>query len=176
MKGPDKTDFMDAASLFEYGFNNFEQIPVEGGSMTLPKGMTADDTTDETFEGPEGKKHVEFYYRQLPVGMADMTQTDYALLRHLEPPVVESVVTEVTSVQETAEAAPAEETAAGETKKKGGGGLVVLIVLIILALAGFGGLLIYRDYQERKRQAERRRKIMERRRKQERKDGDDKRS
>lgn len=173
MKGPDKTDFMDAASLFEYGFNNFEQLSVEGGSMTLPKGMTADDTTDEIFEGPEGKKHVEFYYRQLPVGMADMTETGYALLRHLEPPAVESVVTEETSAAETAEAAPAEESGSGQASRKGGGGLVILIVLIILALAGFGGLLVYRDYQERKRQAERRRKIMERRRKQEKKDGED---
>ena len=51
LRGPDKSDFVDAAKLFEYGFNEFERVEVPGGYVTLPRGKTLDDVTVETASG-----------------------------------------------------------------------------------------------------------------------------
>ena len=82
MKGPDKSDFVDAAKLFEYGFNEFEKLEVPGGFVTLPAGKTLEDTTDETEDAGDGRLTVRFYYNQLPVGSAEMTEAQYKELRH----------------------------------------------------------------------------------------------
>ena len=168
MKGPDKTDFVDAARLFDYGFDNFEKIEVPGGSVTLPAGKSIDETGDDTVALPDGRMHVNFYYNQLPVGSADMTETEYCTLRGLPLPEVESAVSDTVSGEAVGTEGPAGENGSVSEKKTSSGGWVpVLIILILLCAIATGGLLLYKDHKEQKRQAERRRKVMERRRAQE---------
>ena len=80
LKGPDKTDFVDAADLFEYGYQNFEKIPVQGGSVNLPAGKTLADTTHEAEPYGDGKVLVRFTCNKLPVGCAMMTEGEYGAL------------------------------------------------------------------------------------------------
>ena len=168
MKGPDKTDFADAARLFDYGFDNFVKIEVPGGSVTLPAGKSIDETGDDTVALPDGRMHVVFYYNQLPVGQADMTETEYCTLRGLPLPEVESVVSDTASGEAVGTEGPAGDNGSVSEKKASSGGWVsVLIILILLCAIATGGLLLYKDHKEQKRQAERRRKVMERRRAQE---------
>ena len=165
MKGPDKTDFADAALLFEYGFDNFEQISVPGGSITLPHGYDVDDTTDESTENADGTKTVSFYYNRLPVGRAVMSAEQYAQMRHISLPPV-------------AEEPAVEEPAQVEEKKESGFPLTLVIILLLVAAACAGGILLYRDHVEkqrrrerarRKRAAERRKQLQEMRKNQEKK-------
>lgn len=153
MKGPDKTDFSDAAELFEYGFNEFSKIEVPGGSINLPNGYTVDDTGDDTMDMADGTKRVTFYFDRLPVGKAVMTQQQYAELRHLSLPApAEEEKTE-------------EETAQPARDKSGNGGWIGIVVIVLLAAAILtGAFLLYRDYMEKKRRRERRKRALERKR------------
>ena len=136
--------------------------------MTLPAGKSIDETGDDTVTLPDGRMHVNFYYNQLPVGSADMTETEYCTLRGLPLPEVESAVSDTVSGEAVGTEGPAGENGSVSEKKTSSGGWVpVLIILILLCAIATGGLFLYKDHKEQKRQAERRRKVMERRRAQE---------
>ncbi len=52
----------DSTALFDYAFNNFDSIEVDGKAMTVPKGVTAADLTMESKQ--KGKKTLNQYYYQ----------------------------------------------------------------------------------------------------------------
>lgn len=67
----------DSIALFDYAFNNFESIDVNGRKMTVPKGVTVSDLTMETSD-KNGKTLNRYYYNSQFVGYviaADPTET-----------------------------------------------------------------------------------------------------
>ena len=51
----------DSTSLFNYAFDNFDTIDVDGTAMTVPKGVTVNDLTTDTAER-NGKTLTRYYY------------------------------------------------------------------------------------------------------------------
>ncbi len=79
MHGPDTTDFVDHASLFDYGFNNFRHVSLDGnsgegvttGTVTLPNSVSLSDL--EVSEVQEGEGTIRYYtYEGNPVGKASV--------------------------------------------------------------------------------------------------------
>ena len=88
----------DSTSLFNYAFDNFDTIDVDGTAMTVPKGVTVNDLTTDTAER-NGKMLTRYYYSGQFVGY-----------------VAEAQPTETPAVEETAEtAAESSETEAAES-------------------------------------------------------------
>lgn len=59
----------DTIALFDYAFNNFDSIDVNGVKMTVPKGVTAADLTTQSFER-NGNTFNQYYYNGQFVGYA----------------------------------------------------------------------------------------------------------
>ena len=57
----------DTIALFDYAFNNFDTITLNGKNMTVPKGVTVDDLTVKTKE-KNGQIMNQFYYSGQFVG------------------------------------------------------------------------------------------------------------
>ena len=57
----------DTTALFDYAFNNFDTIDVNGVKMTVPKGVSAADLTTENFER-NGNTYVRYFYSGQFVG------------------------------------------------------------------------------------------------------------
>ena len=161
MRGPDKTDFKDAASLFEYGFNQFGKVEVTAGKVTIPYGITADQLTSEPVAssgetGADSLHEVRYFYNGIMVGSAYMTQAEYDTYMGVE------------STAATADQTSADEKNAGK-KESGGKGtvgrtflLIFLIVLVVLA----GALvmrILYVQREKKRRAALRRRRRAARR-------------
>lgn len=156
MRGPDKTDFLDAAKLFEYGFNEFEKRKITGGSVNLPPDISEDALTSETEGADGGLQKVTFLYNNLPVGSAGMTEKEYA--SYIEALRGESGTPgETVSAADTAEAGTESGVPAAKTNvKKKDRGALVLLILIAAAVAGGG--YAYSRYLEKERRRRRRRR------------------
>lgn len=61
------TNCTDSIALFDYAFNNFDTIDVNGTKMTVPKGVTINDLTTDTAE-KNGKTLNRYYYSGQFVG------------------------------------------------------------------------------------------------------------
>ena len=59
----------DSIALFDYAFNNFDSIDVNGTKMTVPKGVTVNELTTETME-KGGNTFDQYYYNGQFVGYA----------------------------------------------------------------------------------------------------------
>ncbi len=59
----------DTTALFDYAFNNFDSIDVNGVKMTVPKGVTVNDLTTQTME-KGGNTFNQYYYNGQFVGYA----------------------------------------------------------------------------------------------------------
>ena len=59
----------DSISLFDYAFNNFDSIDVNGTKMTVPKGVTVNDLTTKPME-KGGNTFNQYYYNGQFVGYA----------------------------------------------------------------------------------------------------------
>ena len=57
----------DTTALFDYAFNNFDTIDVNGVKMTVPKGVSVADLTTENFER-NGNTYVRYFYNGQFVG------------------------------------------------------------------------------------------------------------
>lgn len=57
----------DSRALFDYAFNSFDTIDVNGTAMTVPKGVTINDLTTETVER-NGKNLNQYFYNNQFVG------------------------------------------------------------------------------------------------------------
>lgn len=97
----------DSTALFDYAFNNFDTIDVNGTKMTVPKGVTVNDLTTDTAQR-NGKTLNRYYYSGQFVGYvvaAEPTDT----------PTPEPTVQEMTeSTERTNEAAGENEVQTGQ--------------------------------------------------------------
>ena len=147
MRGPDKTDFEDARDLFEYGFNNFRKIEVDGGSVNLPEGIGEEYLSSETEEGADGKLHTTYFYNQLEVGTA---VTD--------KPVPTS---QVSSAADSAESAAEPPRSSAKTNVKKSDARALIITLLVVGIV-FAATYAYKKRLDQIRREKRRRKRDER--------------
>lgn len=63
------TNCTDSRALFDYAFNNFDAIDVDGTKMTVPKGITVNDLTADMSES-NGETLNSYYYNGQFVGAA----------------------------------------------------------------------------------------------------------
>ena len=102
----------DSTALFDYAFNSFDTIDVDGTKMTVPKGVTVNDLTTDTAER-NGKTLNRYYYSGQFVGYvlaAEPTETPVP-----EPTTqTASETTAGTSELSTETAAQTEETSGTE--------------------------------------------------------------
>ena len=63
------TNCTDSRALFDYAFNNFDTIDVDGTKMTVPKGITVNDLTADMSES-NGETLNSYYYNGQFVGTA----------------------------------------------------------------------------------------------------------
>lgn len=68
MRGPDRSDYIDTADLFEYGFLNFERREIEGVMCSLPAGFDAALLEKEETPDPSGNRKTVWNYANIPVG------------------------------------------------------------------------------------------------------------
>ena len=124
----------DSTALFDYAFNNFDTIDVNGTKMTVPAGATVNDLTTESVDR-NGKTMNRYYYNGQYVGYvvaADPTPTP------TEAPQNEEEATADISTDQTAEQT---ETAVqdSQTETKG---LSQTSKILLGVMAGMGVLLI----------------------------------
>ena len=124
----------DSTALFDYAFNNFDTIDVNGTKMTVPAGTTVNDLTTESVDR-NGKTMNRYYYNGQYVGYvvaADPTPTP------TEAPQNEEEATADISTDQTAEQT---ETAVqdSQTETKG---LSQTSKILLGVMAGMGVLLI----------------------------------
>ena len=120
----------DSTALFDYAFNNFDTIDVNGTKMSAPKGVTVNDLTTESTD-KNGRTMNRYYYNGQYVGYvmeADPTPAP------TEAPVQEEV-TEETPVGEQTENAVSE--IQNETK-----GFSMTSKILLGVMAGMGVLLV----------------------------------
>ena len=128
MRGPDKTDFIDAKNLLEYGFNNFSHQEIDGVQVTLPNGFSAASVEQKETQLPDGTWHVECSYKGLPLGEAVL------------PANARGEV--VSSVEEVpVEAEQEQETESAVVSRGGGIPTSILIVVLIILLAAMAGVV-----------------------------------
>ncbi len=161
MRGPDKTDFKDAAALFEYGFNQFGKVDVTAGNVTIPYGVSADQLTTELTpysgeEGTDSLHEVRFFYNGIRVGTAYMTEAEY------------DTFTGEASDAAAAQTAANEKTAAKkESTGSGSVGRTFLLIFLIVLVVLVGALalrILYVQREKKRRAALRRRRRAARRR------------
>ena len=123
----------DSTALFDYAFNNFDTIDVNGTKMTVPKGVTVNDLTTEQVDR-NGKTLNRYYYNGQYVGYvtaADPTPTP------TEAPQTVQETTEDTAVQDTGSQTETAQDEQPETK-----GLSKTSKILLGVMAGMGVLLI----------------------------------
>ncbi len=127
MRGPDKTDFIDAKNLLEYGFNNFSHTEIGGVQVTLPAGISPDAVEQTETETADGRWLVESYYKKLPVGSAVLTAEERG----------------ISQAETAASNAETQEEQSKEVSAKSGGGIPtpVLLVILVILLAAMAGVI-----------------------------------
>lgn len=105
------TNCTDSIALFDYAFNNFDTIDVNGTAMTVPKGVTINDLTTDTAER-NGKTLNRYYYNGQFVGYVAEAQPTEA------PVAEETAQAETETAQAEVQENMTEDTseAAGETE------------------------------------------------------------
>lgn len=135
----------DSIALFDYAFNNFESIDVNGTKMTVPKGVTVNDLTTETME-KGGNTFNQYYYNGQFVGYAravSATPTEAAEVA--EQTGGEQTLTENgQSSQEDAGSSAQEENAAAQSTgtEEQAEGLSSTAKFLLVIMGGMGILLI----------------------------------
>lgn len=64
----------DSTAMYEYGFNNFSRLALEGGSALLPSGVTQENLTEQA-EETETATVTTYYYGDHQVGKTEVTPT-----------------------------------------------------------------------------------------------------
>ena len=128
----------DSTALFDYAFNNFDTIDVNGTKMTVPKGVTVNDLTTEQVD-KNGKTLNRYYYNGQYVGYvtaADPTPTPTEI--PLQETTAEAVADGTSEQTETAAQDSQTETRGlSQTSKillgvMAGMGVLLIILLIML--------------------------------------------
>ena len=103
MRGADLgVNCTDSTALYDYAFNNFDSIDVNGTKMTVPKGVTVNDLTTDTVD-KNGSSMTRYYYGGQFVGYVTDTAQQ-----------TEEAVPETTETTENTEDASAADTAQTE--------------------------------------------------------------
>lgn len=142
MHGPDTTDFVDHASLFDYGFNNFKHVSVDDGTatgtVTLPDGISVSSlVANEVTEGETTTR--SYTYEDNPVGKVIMQAKAQAAIG---PETVAPVGGESETVTE--DTAPSVSLPANEPRDTRTGRMILfalifsVVILGILCIAGLG--------------------------------------
>lgn len=84
LQGASGTTATEAASLLEYGFNNFQILSlgdtdfnmVSGGNVCVPAGTSGDSLTTEDTPGEDGQTNRQYYFGGTPVGTAVMAAAE----------------------------------------------------------------------------------------------------
>lgn len=84
LQGASGTTATEAASLLEYGFNNFQILSlgdtdfnmVSGGNVCVPTGTSGDSLTTEDTPGEDGQTNRQYYFGGTPVGTAVMAAAE----------------------------------------------------------------------------------------------------
>lgn len=165
--------YPDTTALFEYGFNNFKKVPVDGletsedvggiltnqdgGYVVLPKKVDFEDLEMEFIpdDANNGQATLLYTYKDMPVGSARAAMSKSYMKEH-------SVKIEITDAD--GNKADVKNGVKGEAVK-GLPKIVKIIFIVVLAVAAILGVLIIRAAIIRNRRRKRRRKMMEQRRK-----------
>ena len=119
----------DTIALFDYAFNNFDTITLNGKNMTVPKGVTVDDLTVKTKE-KNGQIMNQFYYSGQFVG--------YLMTPKFSPTpqVTQTVSAEsnAQSVSGSAETVSEEESSLSDTSKLLLGVMAVMAVTLVILM------------------------------------------
>ena len=109
----------DSTSLFNYAFDNFDTIDVDGTAMTVPKGVTVNDLTTDTAER-NGKMLTRYYYSGQFVGyVAEAQPTETPAVEETAETAAESSETEVAeSVTDSVETTENDSQAEVKTEQK----------------------------------------------------------
>ncbi|MBU5481061.1 D-alanyl-D-alanine carboxypeptidase family protein [Blautia sp. MSJ-19] len=94
------TNCTDSRALFDYAFDNFDSIDINGTQMTVPKGVTVNDLTTDTAER-NGKTLNRYYYSGQFVGY--VVQADPTATPSPEPETQTAETTESTDSGTSAE-------------------------------------------------------------------------
>ena len=119
----------DTIALFDYAFNNFDTITLNGKNMTVPKGVTVDDLTVKTKE-KNGQIMNQFYYSGQFVG--------YLMTPKFSPTpqATQTVAAEsnAQSVSGSAETVSEEESSLSDTSKLLLGVMAVMAVTLVILM------------------------------------------
>jgi len=168
-----KNIYPDTTNLFEYAFDNFKKVSVEGletsedvgeiltdqdgGYVVLPEGVDFEDLHMEFVpdEANNGQATLLYTYNDMPVGSARATMSKSYIKEHSIKIEIEDAKDKQVDDKNDGK----DETVKGLLK------IVKIIFIVILALAAVFGILFIRAAIIRNRRRKRRRKAMEQRRK-----------
>ena len=163
MHGPDANDFGDMKRLFEYGFNNFKNVPVTGsdgkvlGSVTIANNFSMDDLWTEEADG-----RVNYYYEKIFVGSAEKEVLPTVTAAPTETPTEAPAVTETPAATET----PAVTEAPAPTKApEKESGVLMSLVRVLLVVLVLGVLLLAIVLYKRHLDSERKKRRIRRKKK-----------
>ena len=163
MHGPDANDFGDMKRLFEYGFNNFKNVPVTGsdgkvlGSVTIANDFSMDDLWTEEADG-----RVNYYYEKIFVGSAEKEVLPTVTAAPTETPTEAPAVTETPAATET----PAVTEAPAPTKApEKENGVLMSLVRVLLVVLVLGVLLLAIVLYKRHLDSERKKRRIRRKKK-----------
>lgn len=138
----------DHIQLFDYGFDQFERLEVEGGSVIVPKGTTVDAL--EVVEQVGEEKTIRSYYLgDKFVGKAEIIPTEEE-----EP---EQIVPEETEIQEESSVGYTEETAEKQGRLQQTYRYIIYILAVLIGIV-FVASIVFSVMHSKKRKKRRRNK------------------
>lgn len=132
----------DSIALFDYAFDSFESLDVNGVKMTVPKGVTVSDLTVENME-KNGKTYQQYYYNGQFVGYASAASPSPTAVPTATQEAGDSTVTETADTgdsdgEEDSLDSAAQESASREQEE----GLSHTAKILLAVMGGMGVLLI----------------------------------
>lgn len=141
----------DSIALFDYAFNNFDSIDVNGTKMTVPKGVTVSGLTTETME-KGGNTFNQYYYNGQFVGYAQASsvtptaaagsQADPAASESGENTAAVQTGQGEENGQDTQDGTSQETGESVQTDEEGAEGLSHTAKYLLIAMGAMGVLLI----------------------------------
>lgn len=138
----------DHIQLFDYGFDQFERLEVEGGSVIVPKGTTVDALEVVEQVGEEKTKR-SYYLGDKFVGKAEIIPTEEE-----EP---EQIVPEETEIQEESSVGYTEETAEKQGRLQQTYRYIIYILAVLIGIV-FAASIVFSVMHSKKRKKRRRNK------------------
>lgn len=103
----------DSIALYDYAFNNFDSIDVNGTKMTVPKGVTVNDLTTDTVD-KNGSTMTRYYYNGQFLGYVTTSQTTEEAVPETTENTEDTSAADAAQTEGTADEATAEAADSGE--------------------------------------------------------------